>query len=196
MAEPRLIKRYANRKLYDTKAKRYVTLRHVAELVREGEEIRVVENDTGADLTSVTLSQILVDQEKKRTGRLPQGFLTELVKSSSTLFEQLRRTVTSWVHTADLSREDLERHLQQLVEKGQLTLEEAARIRDEVGRRADTIVQLLDRRLEASVRTVIGRLGLVERSELSSLTERLRALEQRVDRALAAGSAQAPDAGD
>ena len=72
MVEARLIKRYANRKLYDTHDKRYVTLEQIAQLVRDGEDIKVIDNESTKDLTSVTLSQILVEQERKREGGLPK----------------------------------------------------------------------------------------------------------------------------
>lgn len=56
---PRVIKRYENRKLYDTEAKRYVSLDDISELVRGGEEISVLDNASGADLTSSTLAKII-----------------------------------------------------------------------------------------------------------------------------------------
>ena len=59
-----LIKRYANRKLYNTETSRYITLKGIAELIEQGAEVRVVDNETGEDITSVALSQILVDNER------------------------------------------------------------------------------------------------------------------------------------
>lgn len=60
------IKRYNNRKLYDTVHSRYVTLAELGELLRQGEMIRVIDNDTKADLTDVTMTQILMAQQKKK----------------------------------------------------------------------------------------------------------------------------------
>lgn len=67
MAEPepiRVIKRYANRKLYDTRDSKYVTLDRIAELVRSGEEVKVVDNRTKRDLTKVTLAQIIYEEQR------------------------------------------------------------------------------------------------------------------------------------
>ncbi|MBW2233208.1 MAG: polyhydroxyalkanoate synthesis regulator DNA-binding domain-containing protein [Deltaproteobacteria bacterium] len=66
-----LIKRYANRKLYNTDTSRYITLKGIAELLDGGDEVRVIDNETGEDITSVALSQILVDS--KRTNTSPRG---------------------------------------------------------------------------------------------------------------------------
>jgi kynurenine formamidase len=65
-----LIKKYANRKLYDTRTSRYITLEGIADLVRNGHEIKVVDRDSGHDLTQVTLSQIVLSQEKNGPARL------------------------------------------------------------------------------------------------------------------------------
>jgi polyhydroxyalkanoate synthesis repressor PhaR len=61
----RLIRRYANRKLYDTALGRNVSLEHVAELVRGGEEIRVLDHATARDLTTAKLAQIIFEAEKR-----------------------------------------------------------------------------------------------------------------------------------
>jgi polyhydroxyalkanoate synthesis repressor PhaR len=64
-AQRHLIKKYANRKLYDTQTSKYITLEGIAELVRDGHEIHVVDRDTGQDLTQVILSQIVLFAEKR-----------------------------------------------------------------------------------------------------------------------------------
>lgn len=69
--EPRIIKRYANRKLYDMSQSCYVTHEEIATLVRHGEEVRIIDNRTQEDLTSATLTQILLDEEKRVKRPLP-----------------------------------------------------------------------------------------------------------------------------
>jgi polyhydroxyalkanoate synthesis repressor PhaR len=80
VSQGRLIKRYANRKLYDTANSRYVTLEEVAALLQAGEDVRIVDNQSKADITAVTLAQILVEEEKR--GRQPraQGGLRQLLQ--------------------------------------------------------------------------------------------------------------------
>lgn len=62
----RVIKRYSNRKLYDTKDSRYVTLLQIAEMVRGGEEVQIIDNNTKEDLTEVTLAQIIYEEQKQK----------------------------------------------------------------------------------------------------------------------------------
>ena len=87
------IKRYPNRKLYDTEAKRYVTLENIALMIQEGREVQVIDYETGEDLTNLTLSQIIFEQEKKGSGFLPRALLTNLVRASSDTFDQVKRTL-------------------------------------------------------------------------------------------------------
>jgi polyhydroxyalkanoate synthesis repressor PhaR len=68
--EKHLIKKYANRKLYDTRTSRYITLDEIAALVRDGHDIKVVDRDDGTDLTKVTLSQIVLSEEKRGPGEM------------------------------------------------------------------------------------------------------------------------------
>jgi polyhydroxyalkanoate synthesis repressor PhaR len=75
-ANPRVIKRYANRKLYDTRESRYVTLPQIAEYVRSGEDIQIIDNRTKENLTSVTLAQIILESEKNAEASSRQGVKT------------------------------------------------------------------------------------------------------------------------
>lgn len=80
MSEPKIIKRYANRKLYDTERSCYVTLEDIAGMIKAGDEVRVVDNKSGEDLTTVTFAQILFEAEKK-TSFMPMSLLRDLIKN-------------------------------------------------------------------------------------------------------------------
>lgn len=75
----RVVKRYSNRKLYDTKDSRYVTLHQIAEMVRNGEEVQIIDNNTKDDLTEVTLAQIIYEEQKAQTRSVPLQTLKELI---------------------------------------------------------------------------------------------------------------------
>jgi len=89
--ETRIIKRYANRKLYDTRDSRYVTLDQISEMIRQGEDIKVVDNSTKDDLTSVTLAQIVFEEEKRKKSFLPLAALRKIIESGG---ESLHEFVT------------------------------------------------------------------------------------------------------
>ncbi len=77
----RIVKRYSNRKLYDTRESRYVTLVQIAEMVRRGEEVQIIDNNSKEDLTEITLAQIIYEEQKQKTPsrNVPLHTLKELI---------------------------------------------------------------------------------------------------------------------
>ena len=81
MADVRIIKKYENRRMYDTEASRYVNLEAISDLIREGVELEVVDAKTGDDLTGHVLTQIIVEEAKNRDSGLPNAFLRDLIRA-------------------------------------------------------------------------------------------------------------------
>lgn len=124
-----VIKRYANRKLYDTDSKRYVTLEDLAEFIRQGEDVRVVDHVSGEDLTSVTLLQVVFEEEKKIGGLLPQVFLTRLIRTGGDTLNTLRSRLVA-MDPFQMVDEEIRRRVQTLVEQGRLNESEGQRFQD------------------------------------------------------------------
>jgi len=95
MPETRIIKRYANRKLYDTEHSRYVTLDQISEMIRNGDDVKIVDNKTKEDLTTVTLAQIIFEEEKKQRSFLPLGAMRNIIQSGGEWFAEAGRRVQS-----------------------------------------------------------------------------------------------------
>ncbi len=87
-----LIKKYGNRRLYDTAGSRYVNLDDLAALVRAGQEVRVVDAKTGRDLTRVTLTQIITEDAKDKPTGLPLELLRQLIIAS----DEVRQEFLMW----------------------------------------------------------------------------------------------------
>jgi polyhydroxyalkanoate synthesis repressor PhaR len=109
--ERHLIKKYANRKLYDTRTSRYITLDGIAELVREGHEIKVVDRANGTDLTQMTLSQVVLSHEKRGPGRLVDSGGEAIQERGQALLDYVRKTLnvpSDLRNQMERRREDLE----------------------------------------------------------------------------------------
>jgi polyhydroxyalkanoate synthesis repressor PhaR len=91
--ERHLIKKYANRKLYDTRTSHYITLEGIADLVRDGHTIQVVDRDSGQDLTQVILSQIVLSEEKRGPARLMDAGADALHDRGQALLDYVRKTL-------------------------------------------------------------------------------------------------------
>ena len=105
----KLIKRYSNRKLYDTERSSYVTLEEISQMVRDGSELRIVDNKSGEDITSVTLAQIVFEQEKKDKRTLPMQALRDMIRSPSDFISRLSRDVTDMREDAKSQVEKVKR---------------------------------------------------------------------------------------
>ncbi|MCK5073362.1 MAG: polyhydroxyalkanoate synthesis regulator DNA-binding domain-containing protein [Bacteriovoracaceae bacterium] len=93
MNDVRIIKRYQNRKLYDTHQSCYVTLEEIAQIIREGHEIQVVDNKTKNDITYMTQIQLLFDQERKSTRAGDVELLKRVIRSEEGTFTGYIRSV-------------------------------------------------------------------------------------------------------
>ncbi len=90
-SHPKVIKRYQNRKLYDTSDSCYVTLEDISEMIKMGEEVEIIDNTTKEDLTAVTLAQIIFEEQKKKTNVLPLKTFQDIIRGGS---EAIREIVT------------------------------------------------------------------------------------------------------
>jgi polyhydroxyalkanoate synthesis repressor PhaR len=107
-----VIKRYSNRKLYDTQESRYVTLEEIEEMIRTGREIVVVDAATGEDLTSVTLAQIILENERNHRAALPTAFLHQLIKHGEAWQDFVQRSMKSSLEGIVSSQREVERIFQ------------------------------------------------------------------------------------
>jgi polyhydroxyalkanoate synthesis repressor PhaR len=140
--EKHLIKKYANRKLYDTRTSRYITLDEIAQLVRDGHEIKVVDRDNGSDLTKVTLSQIVLSEEKRGPARIVDAGSEMLHDRGQALLDYVRSALNV---PADL-RNQVERRREAVETMADDAIEQALRrLRIPTRRDIDRINERLDR---------------------------------------------------
>ncbi|HEY3085964.1 MAG TPA: polyhydroxyalkanoate synthesis regulator DNA-binding domain-containing protein [Candidatus Dormibacteraeota bacterium] len=140
--ERHLIKKYSNRKLYDTRTSRYITLDGIAQLVRDGHDIKVVDRDNGQDLTQLTLSQIVLSEEKRGPARLVDAGGEMLHDRGQALIDYVRKTLNV---PSDL-RNQVERRREGLETMADDTIERALRrLRIPTRRDIDRINERIDR---------------------------------------------------
>jgi polyhydroxyalkanoate synthesis repressor PhaR len=121
------IKKYANRKLYHTNRKQYITLDGIAELIRAGEQIQVVDNETGEDITASILAQV-VAQTRGRGGLLPTHVLTDLIQAGGDTIAEMRRSIWDRLGGAALVDAEISSRLERLRAEGALGAEEIERL--------------------------------------------------------------------
>jgi len=194
-----VIKRYPNRKLYDTEAKRYITLDGIAKLIRQGEEVVVIDHTTDEDLTAVTLTQIIFEQEKKKGGFLPKSVLTGLVQAGGDTLNTLRRSLSVPLDLLHQVDNEIERRMGILISKGELAKEEGANLLDKLLSFSNQQeIELLEGQ---ELETLLSRHGVPTRGDIELLNSQIEALTKQLDsvlekRQVAAPAADTPSAGE
>ncbi|MBW2244042.1 MAG: polyhydroxyalkanoate synthesis regulator DNA-binding domain-containing protein [Deltaproteobacteria bacterium] len=170
-----LIKRYANRKLYNTETSRYITLKGIAELLENNQEVKVIDNETREDITSVTLSQILVDTE--RGGRtVPSNLLQELLqKGGDALYDALRRSADD----ARENVEELQRGMRRMLgQQGDGEIDANGERRDWIAFSPPDLEAIVQRTLER----VVTLLDLPTREDFDAMNARLDKLVEAIEK--------------
>ncbi len=116
MSNPKIVKRYANRKLYDTERSCYVTLEDISAMIKSGEEVRVVDNKSGEDLTSVTFAQIIFEAEKKKNF-MPITLLRDLIRDGGDAIGEFAREQRDKVETLKEKADRLRRETSEKADK-------------------------------------------------------------------------------
>ena len=177
--DPKLIKRYTNRKLYDTVESRYVTLDEIGEMIKQGVEVKIVDNRSKEDLTSVTLAQIIFEEEKKKS-RMPLIVLREIIRHpGESISGFIQKEVTPRVNSI---REGAESRLDKLLRRDEGSTESMspAELIKSSQRLLEEWQRKIDERIKHGVENVAGSLPALGR-DLQALTQRLETLEKKLD---------------
>lgn len=153
---PRVVRRYGNRKLYDTVDRRYVTLEDLAGLVAAGRDLRVLDRRTGEDITNPTLAQVLFETVKGGADRIPRQVLARLIR----LAAGSDSTWARWPEPQEAAlraREEAERIVTRLIGRGRLTLDEAMGLRQELGQMVHRLVADAQSGVETRLRALVER---------------------------------------
>jgi polyhydroxyalkanoate synthesis repressor PhaR len=172
--EPKIIKRYTNRKLYDTVESRYVTLDEIADMVKAGAEVRILDNRTKEDLTSVTLAQIIFEEEKK-TSKMSLRTLKDLIRHGGERAAQIVEDTQAELRgRVEAVRQAAEQRVRTLIDAGDKAKEMVTASQEAVAQ--------FQRRVDERVRTVLdGMANLSElRRDITQLSERIADLEKKL----------------
>lgn len=173
-AAERVIKRYDNRKLYDPQARAYVTLADLARTLAGGAEIKVLDQKTGDDMTTVVLAQIILEGIKEKTATIPRQVLARLVRlglGPSSAWGDLG----SPPQAATRAKAEAERIVSNLLARGRLTLDEGLALRQEIAGSVHRLVAEAQHSLEGRLK------GLLEWSEKETgVNPSLQALKERL----------------
>lgn len=124
-----VIKKYANRKLYHTNRKQYITLEGIAALIQAGDPVRVLDNETGEDITSSILTQVVL-QSRGGGDRLPTQVLTGLIRAGGDTIAGMRRSIWSALGGGSVIDAEIKGRLDHLHAEGAIDAAELSRLEE------------------------------------------------------------------
>jgi len=164
---PRLIKKYSNRRMYDTKTSQPITLSQLADLIKQGEEIQVMGHQTGEDITSITLIQILLGQEKDKKEPF-SALLRELIKKRG----------NSVLNGAPFSVEKATGIVRELVNKKRVSKTEGEELLESLLTRMRENKKTLEREIEDKLKKKIKDVESLYRREILELRKNMENLRE------------------
>lgn len=180
MGETRIVKRYANRKLYDTQRSRYVTLEQIADMIRSGEDVKIVDNNSKEDLTAITLTQIIFEEEKKQSF-LPLSALRNIIQSGANNMSQFATQAGERVRGM-FKREKDDADGEMVGEAAADPPQSGGAIREFLERSQQTFEEWqkkVDERIRSTVESLSPLSGIEK--EMRALSQRLAELEKRLE---------------
>lgn len=174
------IKRYPNRKFYDTEEKRYITLEDITDRIREGREVQVIDNASGEDITTVVLTQIISEQEKKQTGFVPRSVLTGLVQAGGLTMGRMRSALANPLELLKQIDVEIEDRIETLINRGELAEDEARRWREKLIAQ-DLSTSNANEIDEEAIQSLLDERGVPSSKDLQSLSQQLEDLMNKLD---------------
>lgn len=173
-----VIKRYQNRKLYDTKNSTYVTLDDIAKLVRDGEDVQVIDNKTKDDLTDVTLTQIIFEEGKKKKSVLPLHTLKGIIKYGGDTFSFIEKKIDEGVSGITNISSKAKVWPEKVMDKIKDEIEEDSRKIKEVLHKTQDFSKKIDEKIKTTVQSVTPNVG--SSADVKALNKRIAELEKKL----------------
>ncbi len=175
----RIIKRYPNRKLYDTEQSCYVTLDEIASMVKAGVDVRIIDNKTNEDITSVTLAQVLFEEEKKKKSILGLNLLRKLIQDSQDFVQRGLTEAQDQIHQV---REETEKQLQKVFTRSDVKLDDMKNLVSEFLSSRQKNIETFQKSLDERIRFWIEKVQQDENAgtDRQSLEAEIQTLRQRL----------------
>jgi len=180
----RIIKRHANRRLYDTEDKRTVTLDDLSALVKRQIEIQVIDRRTGEDLTVSTLSQILAAESKGGECGFLSNILHYLIRRrGNSMLDLIKKAMLVGIGAADLVRERVEALADELIKRGQMAEGDRVRFVREMTDKMVHAAEGLKGRIDEGVEKMAGKMqaSKLRDEEIARLRQQIEDLSQQLE---------------
>ena len=178
-----LIKKYANRKMYDTTDKTHISRAKLAELIKKGEEVTIIDNRTGEDLTTAIVSQLIGLESKKNEddGIVSSRFMMQLLrKGGGTLTDYAKKYVSLWQGALTMAEDEIDKLVNRLVKNKELSLSEGNRLKKEIIGYTNSLKSWISESIDNRVGEVLDAMHVAKNDDIKALADKVDALAKKV----------------
>lgn len=181
---PRLIKRYANRRLYDVEAKKSITLQGLAELIKEGHEVKVIDNRTKEDITLPTLFQVLSMEAREWKESMPSARVARelIAKGGETMAEMFKKAMLVGADVFFVTKERVEELVDELIKRGQLDKKDRALVVRELLDKVEGRTMEVKKWVDERVRVALSKIKMARAEEVEILSKQVADLKRVLSR--------------
>ena len=181
---PRLIKRYANRRLYDVQAKKTITLEGLADLIKKDQDVMVVDNRTKQDITLPTLLQVLSLEAREWKENLPSSKVARelIVKGGETMVDLVKKAMLAGIGAFAVTKEKVEELVDDLIKKGEMSKDERAKFVRELVDKAEARSQEAKKWVDQRVKVSMSKLKMAKAEDLEALSKQMTDLTKAISR--------------
>lgn len=177
-----LIKKYSNRKLYDTTEKKYVTMKNVSEMIKSGKDVSIIDNETSEDLTSSIVSSLMGKDLNDTDESLSSSLLIQLFrKGSGALTDYAKKYFSIWQNAFTLAEDELDSMLKSLVRNNEISKIEGSRLKQEIMGFTSSLKNWISEMVDKRISEVLSVMNLATRDQFANLTERISYLEKKLE---------------
>ena len=178
-----LIKKYANRKMYDTTDKAYISRDKLAALIKKGEEVAIIDNRTGEDLTTAIVSQLIgMDSTNKESdATVSSRFMMQLLrKGGGTLTDYAKKYVSLWQGALTMAEDEIDKLVNMLVKNKELSLSEGNRLKKEIIGYTNSMKDWISDSIDKRVGEVFDAMKVAKNEDIKALSAKVDALAKKV----------------
>jgi polyhydroxyalkanoate synthesis repressor PhaR len=175
------IKKYTNRKMYDTHDKRYVTMAQLSKLIKQGEEVMVIDNRTGEDITTAIISQLIGRDTQEKDKTVSSQLLMQLLrKGGGTLTDYAKKYMSLWQGAFNMAEEEVTQLVNRLVKNKELSISEAGKLKKEIMGYTTSLKSWISERIDKRVGEGLQSMNLATNDHLKALSVKVDALTKKV----------------
>ena len=175
------IKKYANRKLYDSTDKKYISMNRLSDLIKNGEDVIIIDNETGKDLTASIVSSLIARTKDQAEETVSSGMLIRFFrKGGATLTDYTKKYTSLWQKSFTMAEDELDSFVKKLIKEKEISKSEGSRIRRDIIGFTKTMKTWISDTIDRRITEVMDVMNLATKDNITQLNNRITLLEKKL----------------